>query len=516
MRPVISESDCVRTDMEKANPPQSLPLGGNWDPLLANAYSIPSFREDAHRLIDLLADHLESSYSGRQERAMPWIAPEDSMQLWQALAEGGGGILELGRAMLDHSVRVTDPKFVGHQICAPVPHTLLAGLIVDCLNNGSGVYEMGMAGTAMEKMVVRTLIRTLGMPADADGFMTSGGTLANLTALLAARAAKAGPDDGSEGTRARLSLLVSDQAHYCIDRAVRIMGWGKLGAIRVPTDHRFSMCVDRLPSLFHQAVEDGRKVIAVVGCACSTSTGAFDDLKSIADFCRKHDLWFHVDGAHGAAVAFSDQHRSLVDGIGFADSVVVDFHKMLMTPAISSALIFRRQQDSFRTFAEQADYLFDRDTERLDEFNMAKRTLECTKTMLSAKVFSILAIHGTQLFAANVDRLHDLKEQFVHLLARHDLFELATHPPTNIVCFRIAPKGFSSSERTMLNERVRERLIHEGRFYIVKTVLHGQTWLRATLSNPFTSERELEELLRRLREIAIECGMPTASQSFDR
>ena len=189
---------------------------------------------------------------------------------------------------------------------------------------------MGMAGTAMERHVIGQCSELFGWDRHlADGFLTSGGTLGNLTALLAARATKSSACDWEEGSHRQLAVMVSDQAHYCIDRAARIMGWGDTGIIRVPTDGQFRMQTEKLKALYDEAISDGIDVIAVVGSACSTSTGSFDDLKAIGRFCKDQHLWFHVDGAHGCAVAFSDLHRELIEGIETADSVVIDFHKIV-------------------------------------------------------------------------------------------------------------------------------------------------------------------------------------------
>lgn len=474
------------------------------NPILKDAYSIQQFRSSAHRVVDLLADHLESSLSGEQPQALPWLEPEKSLEHWQRLLEKGLDTEEFCREVIARSVHISDPKFMGHQICAPAPTAILAGLLTDALNNGSGVYEMGMAGTAMEKLVLRTVARQLGMPETADGIMTSGGTLANLTAMLAARAVGGDGQDWTRGTQCKLAVLVSDQAHYCIDRAVRIMGWGDDGIIRVPTDEQFCMRVSLLPRLYEEALNRGVKVVAVVGSACSTSTGSFDDLRAIGEFCQRHALWFHVDGAHGAAVAFSKKHRDRIAGVETADSIVLDFHKMMMTPVVSSGLLFRRREDSFRPFCVEADYLFSKEAERngWDEFNLARRTFECTKTMLSSKVFSLLAVHGPSLFEANVDRLHDLAQTFAKMLDEHDQFELATWPQTNILCFRWTGLPQERARLSERNEHIRESLVREGRYYIVKTSLRGETWLRTTIANPFTTETEMAGLLERILALA--------------
>lgn len=475
------------------------------------AYDAESFRDLGHRVVDMLADHLKASLANQHSQSLPWHPPEEEVNFWEARLASGLGPESIFETLLQRSVRISDPKYLGHQICSPLPTSALAGFVSDFMNNGSGVYEMGMAGTAMERLVVGIVGNQFGFPAECDGFMTSGGTLSNLTAMLAARAA-AGHQDWKQGTNRKYCVLVSEQAHYCIERAVRVMGWGEQGVVLVPTNARFQMCTERLPELYSSAIDSQLQPIAVVGSACSTSTGSFDDLEAIAQFCRERELWFHVDGAHGAALAFSDNHRCVLQGIEQANSVTVDFHKMLMTPALSSALIFRDGNDSFRAFSTEADYLFSRESGDLDQYNLAKRTFECTKTMLSAKIFTTLAVHGRELLAANVDRLQSLTHQFSELIKARSNFEIAVEPQTNIVCFRFIPPELDSQsespdanravqEINRLNAAIRERLKSEGRYYIVQTILHGETWLRTTVANPFTDESIFAGLLDEIERL---------------
>ncbi|MFK7821506.1 MAG: aspartate aminotransferase family protein, partial [Planctomycetaceae bacterium] len=247
-----------------------------------------------------------------------------------------------------------------------------------------------------------------------------------------------------------------------------------------------------------KAEQRGLTGIAVVGRACTTSTGSFDDVQAIGNFCQKNKLWVHVDGAHGAANGPSAKYRHLVSGLELADSVTLDFHKMLMTPAITSALLFREGHKSYGSFAQQADYLWS-ESDSPEWFNLAKRTFECTKTMLSVKVSSIVATHGWELFDQNVTRLNDLAAGFAELLDAANDFELAIAPQTNIVCFRYTAGTGNTCD---VNKKARQKLLERGEFYIVQTVLNGETWLRTTISNPMTQPIHFEELLTAIRSVA--------------
>lgn len=465
---------------------------------LHHAYDTDQFRRVGHALIDQLADYLNRMRApADDEPAIPYRAPAAALAEWSgALANGGGEPAVLFERVLQQVVRLHHPRYMGHQVNPPAPTAALMGLVGDLINNGAAVYEMGMAGTAAELAVVARVAEAMGFDPAAGGFLTSGGTLANLTALLTARSAKARELVWEAGMQQPLALLVSEEAHYCVDRAARIMGWGSEGVIKVPCDANYRIRIDLLEEYYQRATAAGRQVIAVVGSACSTATGAFDDLNGLADFAERHDLWFHIDGAHGAALSFSEKYRPVVAGLTRADSVIVDFHKMLLSPSITTALIYRRGSDSYRTFQQRATYLLEEQGGDQDPFNMARRTFECTKLSLGLRVYAILHFHGTRLWEDYVTRVCDNGKRLASLVRERAAFELALDPDCNIVCFRYRPAHLSDEaglER--LNRAIRQQLLEDGRFYIVSAQLRGRFWLRCTLTNAFTSQREMTELL---------------------
>lgn len=455
------------------------------------------FRQQGRELIDLLTEFLQQSSGNAKtppaEQVLKFRNEDDVYAAWKSARPGETPLSDVFRQVFRQSIRLHHPRFLGHQISPPAVVSALSGLVADVLNNGMGVYEMGMAGTALERVVVEMVAEQFGMGNSAGGFLTSGGSLGNLTALLCARNSKI-PEIAIDGHAGPLpAVLVSGQAHYCVQRAATIMGWGKGGIVTVPANQRFQMDVAQLPGRLKQAQEDNRKVIAVIGSACSTATGAYDDLKAIGEFCQANDLWFHVDGAHGAAAAFSGKYRSLVDGIEMADSVVMDFHKLLLTPALTTAVVFRNGRDAYRTFSQKADYLFQEDEHDTQWHNIALRSFECTKLMMSLKVFSILAQHGFQAWDQNVTRLYDLARTLARLGSERKDVEVLVEPESSIVCYRYLPADQSASNR--VNAKIRERLLQAGRFYIVQTVIDGVHWLRTTVGSVNTTEHELNELL---------------------
>lgn len=476
--------------------------------LLNDVYSAEAFRQQGHALVELLADHLSRAATGEQP-VLAYTEPDEQLAYWQADFEQpiSADPLPLFEEIVKRSIHLAHPQFVGHQIAPPLPLAALTGLLTGLLNQGTGVYEMGMTANALERIVTQWLAGRLGLGTSAGGLLTSGGTLANLTALLTARAVSAPTDVWEAGNTNRLAIMVSEEAHYCVDRAARIMGLGTDGIIKIPTNDRFQMRTELLEPYLEQAKLRGLTVFAVVGSACSTSTGSYDDLTAIADFCRKNRLWFHADGAHGGVAALSDTYRPLVQGIDRADSVVIDFHKMMMIPALVTAVLYQRDDDSYRTFQQKAQYLW-ADATAKDWFNSGKRAFECTKLMMSAKVYVILRTYGEAIFAENVETLYGLARRFADQLRLRTDFELAVEPESNIVCFRYIGGRLRPDQFSEINTQIRRRLLLDGKFYIVQTTLRGQLYLRVSLMNPQTTDQQLAALLDEVARIGQEITDP--------
>lgn len=465
---------------------------------LKNVYNPTDFRRLGHEMVDLLADHLESMQSNDPGRVISYQDPAEELRFWEDNFASDQDINETFSTIFARSIKVHHPNYIGHQVSVPAPIASIAGMVSDLLNNGTGVYEMGMASNALEKIIIDLMNQTIGFSKTAGGFMTSGGTLANLTALLAARKAILPTDIWETGHDQPLAVMVSEASHYCIDRAARIMGLGTKGIIKVPVDDQFKIRVDLLDSYFEKAETDGLKVFAIVGCACSTATGSYDSLKPLADFAVQNNLWFHVDGAHGGGVVFSEKNRAKVRGMERADSVVIDFHKMLLTPALTTALLFKNEIDSYKTFSQQAAYLWN--AEQAQEwYHSGKRTFECTKLMMSIKVYSIIKAHGLEVFGENYDHLYGLAQSFSTIIKNTPNFSLLIEPESNILNFRYEPE--TEKDLNLLNEEIQKKLVEAGNFYIVSVVLSGKCYLRTSVMNPFTTEVVFEHLLNEIRNI---------------
>ncbi len=477
-------------------------------PAIAAAYAADRFHDDGHRLIDVLTAHLRLATGRDDAPVIPWRSPADARAAWPADFPDAPAdeLIALLERTIAGSIRLHHPRYLGHQVPPPLPGAALVDALAALLNNGMAVYEMGGASTPMELAVVGWMARTLGLPAGAGGVLTSGGSAGNLTALLAARQARAGFDIWTEGAHAGppLAVLVAATAHYSLGRAVRALGWGDGGVIPVAVDERQRLRPDDLPRALAAADAAGRRVIAIVASAGSTATGAFDPLPAIADVADAHGLWLHVDGAHGASAALSPRHRHLVAGIERADSVVWDAHKLMAMPALCTAVLYRDDASSYQAFAQDASYLFQADDggER-PWWDLGLRTLECTKRMMSTILYASLRVYGVDLFRDYVDRTFALGLALAARVAAAPDFELAQPPDANIVCFRYRPDpALAGAALDALQARIRQRCLEQGHTYFLQTRLGGALWLRSALMNPLTEGRDLDELLATIRAAA--------------
>ena len=467
--------------------------------LLQKVYSAEDFSKRGHELIDNLSKHIGQVSDENLNKVINWLEPNESLSFWKDFLENGSSE-SLFEEVLKKSTHLHHPKYIGHQVGPAAPITLLTSMISAILNNGTAVYEMGMVTNPMERIITELLCKKIGYDSKSNGFLTSGGTLANLTAMLTARKAKVSANVWKEGHTKPLGIMVSEDAHYCIERAAKIMGLGDEGLIKIPVKDDFSMNTDLLESHYQQAIQKGIEVFAIVGSAPSTATGILDDLDTVGTFAQKYNLWFHVDAAHGGAALFSSKYKNSLEGISKSDSVVIDGHKMMMMPGITTALVYRDGRTSDATFSQKADYLLE-DSIDADWYNSGKRTFECTKNMMALHWFSLLKTYGEAVFDEYVTSVYDLGTVFGELIEKDDHFELAVKPMTNIVCFRYINDNLDNEALNKLNILIRKWLLKDGEFYIVQTKLRSIHYLRCTIMNPFTTENHLKLLIKKIKDI---------------
>ena len=465
---------------------------------ILDAYSPESFKNKAEKVLELLVEYLRINTSGKGKTVLPNTAPEETYDLWDEIdSKGNSTGIEMLEKLLEQSQHIHHKRYIGHQVTPPLPDSAIDGMVTALLNNSTAVYEMSPVDTIMQKKVIEWMCKKIGYSLNSDGVLTSGGTLGNLTALLAARQVK-GEKVWSKGVEGqKLAVLVSELSHYSIERAVGIMGMGTDAVFKLPVDDKSKIDNEKVQSVYDKALSEGYKVIALVANAGSTVTGCHDDFMFLADFCEKNDLWFHVDGAHGASALVSGKYKSLLEGIEKADSVVWDMHKMMLMPALVTGVLFKNGENTYKTFLQEASYLFKGDSYS-EWYNYAHRTLECTKDMMGMRPYFALQIYGEEFFETYIDYVYTLTREFADTITSSNDFELAVEPESNIICFRYI--GDENSDEGQ--KKIREQILESEQYYIVQTNYKGKVYLRCTIINPLTTIEDLSGLLEFVRRLA--------------
>jgi L-2,4-diaminobutyrate decarboxylase len=304
------------------------------------------------------------------------------------------------------------------------------------------------------------------------------------------------------GRRPAPVLVAHADAHYSVTRSAGILGLGTDQIVLAALDDRRRMDPNRLDETLRDLRSRGVPIIAASAASCATPIGAFDELTDIADVCRRHEVWLHVDAAHGGALTFSPRHRHLLNGIELADSVVCDAHKMMFMPALCAMLFYRTPEHRLATFHQEAPYLFDPAAPELAEFDSGIVNLECTKRAAAFGVWGIWSLLGTQIFTDMVDVTIDLARQFHSMLTAAEDFTALHEPQCNIVAFRCVPKELRDAAPEKVDAfqlRLRRSVIESGEFYLVQSRIDNRPVLRTTMMNPLTTYDDLSGLVDCLR-----------------
>lgn len=468
-----------------------------------------SFETDAATVVNALNEYYQRSLSGE----LPVIAQPamgeliEDLRLSSLIHSGnleGEALAHFLNTYLSALTRIYHPANIAHQQAVPHYMAALAGLIDHFVSSDGSIYELGPASVSIEFFLINWFLEKVGWkpqpvynlePVDGrmhgGGILTHGGSIANLTALIAART-KIAPEIWQQGNPDHFALLAPAGAHYSIARSVGIMGMGQRCIYPLQTDRDGVILPDQLEQAYEKACVDGKQILAVIANAGTTALGLYDPLLEIGAFCRKHSLWLHVDGAHGGPALLTSKYRHLMRGIEQADSFTFNAHKMMRVTAVCTVLLVRDARHLDQAFTQEASYLFHEKEQ--PGYDFLHRTIECTKPVLGLKLFMVLAGMGEAGMAAYIERQFDLAAEAYEYLQGLPDFECPARPQSNILCFRVinAPLGQLA---------LRERLLARGHYYVSSAMVNGERYLRLTLTNPATTMNDLEGLVHEVRTL---------------
>lgn len=461
--------------------------------------------EDFRALVEAatrrIVDYVESL--PRQPSADTAGSAELARSLAEPLPESGRPYEELldlvFRKVVPKGFGTAGPGYLAYIPGGGILHSAVADFIADAVNRYVGVFAAAPGLAQIEANVVRWFCDIVGYPATAGGILTSGGSLANFSALVTARRERL-PDDFLSGV-----LYASDQVHHSVAKAAMLAGFPEENVRLVPSDRTFRIRRDALTTAVAQDRAAGRRPFLVVGSAGTTNTGAVDDLPGLADLCEREGLWLHVDAAYGGFFLLTSDGRRRLAGISRADSVVLDPHKGLFLPYGTGSLLVRNGDALRRAHALSADYMPPmQDDPDLVDFNLVSP--ELSRDWRGLRVWLPIAMHGIGPFRRNLEEKLELTRWATEELRKIPNIEILAEPQLSIVAFRIARPDLDENGLNALNRRFLAAINSRKRVYLTGTMLGSAFALRICVLSFRTHADRVREGMEDIRAAAAEVG----------
>lgn len=378
--------------------------------------------------------------------------------------------------------------------------SVLADTLATGFNIFSGGWMVSPAAAGLEITTMNWLLKMFNFPIKkGGGLFTSGGSMANLTALATARRVICG-DDFSKAI-----IYLSDQAHSSNVKAINVLGFKKSQIRIIPTDFEFKMSVNKLKNAIAKDRLEGLRPFCIIASAGTTNTGSVDDLDTIATICDKEKLWFHIDGAYGGVAILSKKGNTALKGIERADSLTVDPHKWFFQPYEIGCLLVKNASWLSNTFTEKPSYL--RDIEGNEsEINFYDYGIQLTRRFRALKFYMSVKTYGLKTFRKAISYNIDLAERTEDILRKSPLWEIISPATLAIINFRYHPIHISLSEEKLdlLNQEISKRVMASREALLVTTVLMGQVVIRMCLINPKTTIEDIQQTIQQCELFAEE------------
>lgn len=464
------------------------------------------FRQAGYQLVDAIAEFISSI-----DQKLVTTA-ETPMQIRKIL--GTGSLPENGiplpeliskttDLLLNHSLLNGHPKFLGYITSSPAPIGALADLLAAAVNPNVGANILSPMATAIEKQTISWLAEFIGVSPNYGGILVSGGNMANFTAFLAARTAKAPKDlkkDGLVKMQEEMIVYCPKTTHTWIEKAAVLFGHGSESIRWIPTDAENKIDNTILVQTLDEDINMGLKPFMVVGTAGDVSTGVVDDLAGIAAICKKYDLWFHIDGAYGIPAAAIPAYKKMFEGIEEADSLALDPHKWLYAPLEVGCTLVKNPQHLIDTYSSHPVYYnFD---SSMDEpsLNFYEYGFQNSRGFRALKVWMALQQIGRNGYVKMINEDIEISKYFFEEAKKHAELEAVTQN-LSITTLRYVPEGYFQSEKrddayvNTLNEKLLNVLQNGGEMFLSNAVVFEKYCLRGCIVNFRTSKKDVEEMI---------------------
>jgi len=476
-------------------------------------FSSEERRELGYRLIDRI-DQYYSSLNNRD--VQPPAAERGVAHVPQTLPELGsdaGRVLDdLCNEMIDKGFHIPSANYFGLMNPTPTYMAVLAEALVSALNPQLASLARSQFASTLEAETIGWIASRFGwhkpvgdaaIPADAvlcDGTFTSGGNEANFTAMALAISHHFpnAIEDGIATIGARPVLYASAESHHSLEKSAGLLGLGRKALRRIPVNDSLRLDTARLIMQIEADYACGFVPFCIVATAGTTSSGAIDDLKALAAIAERYNLWLHVDGAYGAAAAFSDQYKYLLDGIERADSITVDPHKWLSMPFAAGVILTRHASMLERTFSVASPYM--PQVARPSMIDNFKVSAQWSRRMNSLKLWLTLRVHGRQAYEELIARQMELAGQMRVWFEGSEHFELAAPQTLPILNFRL--RGVDAQSAEAAHQEFVEEFNRDGKYWISTSHVRGVSVMRMMVISYLSTSQNVAGLQTALQAAA--------------
>jgi glutamate/tyrosine decarboxylase-like PLP-dependent enzyme len=457
----------------------------------------------------IIADHVAGLTS---RRVTPAATPAELEKLFdEPLPEKGIALEEIlarfKNEIAANAMDVPSPRYFGQFNPTPLPIGVWADALSSMLNQNAGAWRNGPTSAMIEARVIRWLCDLLDYGPQSFGTLASGGSEANLIALKCARDSVANDikDHGVRKAPGDLVIYASEQCHYSIDKSADILGLGREGVRKIPTDNRFHIIPDALREAIAKDCYAGLIPCCIVGVAGSTSAGVIDPLEELAEIAQENRCWYHVDAAYGGPLAFSPKHKDMLRGINLADSITFDPHKWMFVPFSCGAMLVRDGGRVLRESFDMTPEYLSEDRGGADvEFDFFRYGQMGTRRFNSLKLWMAIKFMGREGYAKAVEHQIDMTRYLAQRLDGLENFTRVGEVETAVCCFRL-----NGAETDRLQQRLQQIIERSGEAWLTTTVLHGRRALRANVNSFLTEKHHIDSLVELLVKSAEEATKST-------
>ena len=453
-------------------------------------------RKLGHKMVDEMMDHLQNIRSEPSWRTIPEVTKEflkgGIPQTPESIAEIYD---EFKKHVLPYPSGNIHPRFWAWVQGTGTPFGVLAEMLAATMNSNTAIGEH--SAMYVEQQVLDWCKEMLNYPKTASGILVSGGSMANITALMVARNQQTGTNVRKEGVRSvkgNMVLYCSTETHSCIEKAAEVMGIGSGSVRKIGVDENYRIRLNELAAAIESDIASGNTPFCVVGNAGTVNTGAIDPLDDLLSVCRKYNLWFHIDGAFGALAKMVPEYSEKLKAIEEADSVAFDLHKWMYMPYDVGCTLVRNSGAHRNAYAVEANYLLNHERGlAAGPDPMGNYGLELSRGFKALKVWMSLKEHGIQKYAAAIRQ--NIAQAFYlgELVAKEERLELLTPVSMNVVCFRYRRDGLSADR---LNKEIVMTLQEQGIASPSSTILGGRYAIRVANTNHRSRKEDFEVLIR--------------------